>query len=117
MHAGSPSSPTNLTFLILNESDNSISVRLQWDPPLDNGGAPITGYQIIFINSSEDVLVSSDTEATIVLNSTGVYFIQIRAINCIGVSSNLSVSINITGIFIARFEVYNWIGSFYYRSL
>ena len=98
MHPGSPSSPTNFTFLILNESDNSMSVRLQWDPPLDNGGAPITGYQI-FINSSEDVLdVSTDTEATIVLNSTGKYFIQIRAINCIGVSPNLSVSINITGI-------------------
>ena len=116
MHAGSPSSPTNLTFLILNESDNSMSVRLQWDPPLNNGGAPITGYQI-FINSSEDVLVSSDTEATIILNSTGVYFIQIRAINCIGISPNLSVLINITGIYIARFEVNNWIGGFYYRSL
>ena len=81
----------------LNFSLNGTSVRLQWDPPLDNGGVPITGYQI-FINSSEDVSVSNDTEVTIVLNSTGEYFIQIRAINCIGVGSNLSVSINIIGI-------------------
>ena len=81
----------------LNFSLNGTSVRLQWDPPLDNGGVPITGYQI-FINSSEDVSVSDDTEVTIVLNSTGEYFIQIRAINCIGVGSNLSVSINIIGI-------------------
>ena len=81
----------------LNFSLNGMSARLQWDPPLDNGGVPITGYQI-FINSSEDVLVSNDTEVTIVLNSTGKYFIQIRAINCIGVSPNLSVLINIIGI-------------------
>ena len=78
----------------LNFSSNGTSVRLQWDPPLDNDGVPITGYQI-FINSSEDVLVSNDTETTTV---TGEYFIQIRAINCIGVGSNLSVSINIIGI-------------------
>ena len=72
-----------------------ILVRLQWDPPLDNGGAPITGYQI-FVDS-EDVLASNDTDATIILNSTGEYFIQIRAVNCIGVGPNLSVSITITG--------------------
>ena len=89
----SPSSPMNLNFSL-----NDRSVRLQWDPPLDNGGVPITGYPI-FINSSEDVLVSNDTEATIVLNSTGKYFIQIRAINCIGVGSDLSVSIHITGTY------------------
>ena len=87
----------NLNFSVL----IGTSVRLQWNPPLDNGGVPITGYQI-FINSSEDsfedVLVSNDTEVTIILNSTGEYFIQIRAINCIGVSSNLSDSISIIGI-------------------
>ena len=76
-------------------------MRLQWDPPLDDGGAAITGYQI-FINSSEvsEVLhqvVSNNTDAAIVLNSTGKYFIQIRAVNCIGVSPNLSVLISITG--------------------
>ena len=74
--------------------DNIILVRLQWDPPLDNG--TITGYQI-FVNSSEQV-ASNDTDATIVLNSTGEYIIQIRAVNCIGVGSNLSVLINIIGI-------------------
>ena len=81
----------NLNFNLL----NGTSVRFQWGPPLDNGGAPITGYQI-FINSSEDVLATH--EATIVLNSTGKYFIHIRAVNCIGVGPSLSVLINITGI-------------------
>ena len=76
-------------------------MRLQWDLPLDDGGAAITGYQI-FVNSSKvsEVLrqvVSNNTDAAFVLNSTGKYFIQIRAVNCIGVSPNLSVLISITG--------------------
>ena len=86
------------------------------DPPLDDGGAAITGYQI-FVNSSKvsEVLrqvVSNNTDATIVLNSTGEYFIQIRAVNCIGVGPNLSVLISITG----NKPILNSI-LFYYRSL
>ena len=78
--------------------NNSGRIRLQWDPPLDNGGAAISGYQI-FINSSEVLhqVVSNDTDASIVLNSTGEYFIQIRAVNCIGVSPNISTSVDIIG--------------------
>ena len=87
-----------------NCSDSSAVVRLQWDSPFDDGGAAITGYQI-FVNSSLHQMVSNDTEATIVLNFIGEYFIQIRAINCIGVGHNLSTRINITGI-IARILVY-----------
>ena len=85
----------------LNDSTKA-TVRLQWDPPLDDGGAAITDYQI-FVNSSEvlDQVVSNDTDASIVLNSTGEYFIEIRATNCIGVSSySVPINITITGIYI-----------------
>ena len=78
--------------------NNSVRIRLQWDPPLNNGGAAITDYQI-FVNSSKVLhqVASNDTEATIILNSTGEYFIQIRAINCIGVGPSISASVDITG--------------------
>ena len=83
-------------------SGSSLIVRLQWDPPLDDGGAAITSYQI-FVNSSDSEVLYQvvSNEATIVLNSTGEYFIQIRAINCIGVSSNsIPITFTITGIYI-----------------
>ena len=96
-YAGSPPSSRNLVVTSSNCSDSSAVVRLQWDPPFNDGGAAITGYQI-FVNSSLHQMVSNDTEATIVLNSTGKYFIQIRAVNCVGVGHNLSARINITGI-------------------
>ena len=78
--------------------NNSVRIRLQWDPPLDDGGVAISGYQI-FVNSSEILhqVVSNDTETTIVLNYTGEYSIQIRAINCIGAGPSISASVDITG--------------------
>ena len=95
--AGSPSFCRNLTFAS-SDYNNSVRIQLQWDPPLDNGGAAITDYQI-FVNSSEVLhqVVSNDTDASIVLNSTGEYFIQIRAINCIGAGPSISASVDITG--------------------
>ena len=82
----------------LSDYNNSVRIQLQWDPPLDDGGAAITDYQI-FINSSEVLhqVVSNDTEATVALNSTGEYFIQIRAVNCIGVGPSISTNVDITG--------------------
>ena len=75
----------NLSIIV---ADNG-SVKLEWNPPRNNGGADITLYQI-FINSSE-VLRSNVTMATIVLNLGEDHFIQVRATNCAGESDNASV--------------------------
>ena len=96
----SPSPPKNITTMRSIANDN-VSVILEWNPPSDNGGAPITNYQL-FINASE-VLRSNVTMVTIVLDLEEDYLIQVRAINCAGESDNASLS-----IFTGMLNPFNW---------
>ena len=89
----SPSPPVNLTS----------AVRLDWDPPLNDGGAAITNY-LIFVNMSQQV-VSTDTTTTLTLNSTGQHLIEISAVNFCGSSVNTSKIIYITGTIITTILV------------
>lgn len=78
-----------------------VVVRLDWDLPLNSGGVAITNY-IISVNSSQEA-VSVDTAATITLDSTGQHFVQVSAVNDCGlVGSNASVTVNVSGNFIAK---------------
>ena len=67
-------------------------MRLEWFPPLDDGGATVTSYQIFIDKVMENI--TSATEATIGLISVGEYLVQVRAVNCAGYSDNVSLSIN-----------------------
>ena len=98
IYVGVPSPPINLSiFALVSTSDGGYVVRLEWSPPLDDGGATVTSYQIFIDEVMENI--TSATEATIGLNSTGDYLVQVRAVNCAGYSDNVSLSINtdITG--------------------
>ena len=77
-------------------------MRLEWSPPLDDGGATVTSYQIFTNEITENT--TSATEATIGLNSTGDYLVQVRALNCAGYSDNVSLSINtdLTGNYLSK---------------
>ena len=100
LYIGVPSPPTNLSiFALVSTSDGGYVVRLEWSPPLDDGGATVTSYQIFIDKVMENI--TSATETTIGLNSTGEYLVQVRAVNCAGYSANVSLSINtdITGNF------------------
>ena len=67
-------------------------MRLEWSPPLDDGGATVTSYEIFIDKVMENT--TSATEATIIgLNSAGKYLVQVRALNCAGYSDNVSLSI------------------------
>ena len=66
-------------------------MRLDWEPPLDDGGVAITHYQIS-VNMSERV-ITTDTVAILTLNSTGEYLVQVRAVNCAGVSDDALVTV------------------------
>ena len=70
-------------------------MRLEWAPPLDDGGANVTSYQI-FVDGSIEV-TTNVTVAVIVLNSTDSeeHLVQVRAMNCAGYGANASR--NVTG--------------------
>ena len=89
-NTGPPSPPVNLQYTITTTASDSVIVRLDWDPPLDDGGVAITHYQIS-VDMSEPV-ITTDTVATFTLNSTGEHLVQVRAVNCAGVSDDASVN-------------------------
>ena len=92
----SPSSPVNLHYTLTPTITGSVAVRLDWDPPLNDGGEAITNY-LIFVNMSQQV-VSTDTTTTLTLNSTGQHLVEISAVNSCGLSgANFSRIINTTG--------------------
>lgn len=79
---------------MISTTTDSVAVRLDWDPPLNDGGAAITNY-IISVNASQHA-VSTDTATTLTLNSAGQHLIEISAINgCELVSSTASVTVNV----------------------
>ena len=84
---GSPSTPMNL------RATDSVAVRLDWDPPLNDGGVAITNY-LIFVNMSQQV-VSTNNTTTLTLNSTGQHLIEISAVNECGLEGDhVSIEFN-----------------------
>jgi hypothetical protein len=93
---GPPSPPINLTSTVTLTAPNNITVRLDWDPPLDSGRVTIVNY-LISLNMSQQVF-STDTNTTFTLNSTGEHLIEISAVNNCGIlGDDVSAVINITG--------------------
>ncbi len=82
---GPPSAPRNLGATSLDDS-----IDLTWDPPLSDGGAPITGYTIRHLSTPHQVWVevaiaSTDTSFTLAgLDNGTPYDIQVRASNSEG---------------------------------
>ena len=87
--SGPPSPPRNLSFTWTSTTTDNVAARLDWDPPLNDGG-----NYLIFVNGSE--MNSSSTSVTLTLNSTGQYLIEISAVNDCGLNGD-SVSVIISG--------------------
>ena len=99
----SSSSSTSITTNIVSPSQPTItsatpgngSVSLSWSPP-DNGGSPITGYNIVVQKDNQIVknINSSLNQKTIdgLLNGT-YYTFSVSAINIVGESSLSSISV------------------------
>ena len=92
-NTGPPSPPVNLQYTLNTTATDSVAVRLDWDPPLDDGGVAIINYQIS-VNMSEPVITTyTDTVTTFTLNCRGEHLVQVRAVNCAGVSEFTSLII------------------------
>ena len=88
---GPPSSPTSLVINPLDgTSDGRHVVMLEWSPPLDDGGAAVTSYEI-FVDDMIVVVTTATTRVDLTFTS-GEHLVDIRGHNCAGYSANISLS-------------------------
>ncbi len=93
-----PTSPTNLAVTAISPSQ----INLSWNPPSDNGGTQVTGYEIersINGGSTWSILVSNTGNTDTTYSDTGLspnttYTYRVSAINSVGTSdpSNIASS-------------------------
>ena len=91
MYVGSPSVPVNLIISQNNTAiaNNSITVRLDWSPPLDGN----ISYQVTVDNATE-VMYTDDTMAFVRLNLSGQYRVNITDLNFPGAAASLTWNVN-----------------------
>ncbi len=85
-----PSAPMNL--MVVNGTD---SIFLSWDPPIKDGGQPITGYAI-YRGVMPDIMVYYRTVEATSFNNSGLgtgltYFYKVAAVNDIGTGQATNV--------------------------
>ncbi len=91
--ATAPSAPTLLRFSAVGRNQ----VTIAWDPPDDDGGAPVSGYEYEVARpcpppatgtcdfTGNDIKATSGTSASITgLSAQGDYYFQVRAVNPVG---------------------------------
>jgi hypothetical protein len=96
-----PQPPTNLSAT----STSSSQINLSWNAPSNNGGSPITGYEIersTDSGSTWNVLVSNTGSVSTTYSDTGLgantsYLYRVSAINSVGTSSPSNTSSATTG--------------------
>ena len=90
----SPGAPTNLQISpsLTTTGDKDYSkLNLSWSAPANNGGSPITGYEIEYRNKGTanwTTKTSTTTQATIDVVAGAEYEFVVSAVNAVGSSSN-----------------------------
>gem|GEM_PF-4795977 len=82
-----PSAPTNITA----ESGDS-QVALSWDAPVNDGGSPVTGYEVQINDIGLWIDVSDNTYTFIGLTNGTEYKFAVRAVNAVGAGEEATVT-------------------------
>ena len=101
-----PSSPTSL---IAVKADDGI--QLTWEPPMSDGGSPITGYRIWRYDGITWVILVDDTgntetsylDTTVMILGAGIYFYRVNALTENGSGDFSAIaSVDVVGILLVE---------------
>ena len=86
-----PSPPNNLTCIII----TSNSIILQWSPPTDNGGKPISHYNITWSPNSGIMVIEGMFLCITGLSPNIEYTFTVNASNSVGIGNGTSTKCTI----------------------
>ena len=84
---GLPSAPQNVMVTIVQNGTTNVTVNIDWDPPVNNGGAAVDSYTVETSPETATVRVNSGTTATLDLSYNERYVVSVTAVNCVGSST------------------------------
>jgi len=83
----------NITPSIQQYDHSSVSILLQWDPPVNSGGTSLDNYTITVTGTAIQELIINGTTATITVVYNEMNTVNVRARNCAGSSGRATASI------------------------
>ena len=84
---GLPSPPQNVMVTIVQNGTTTVTVNIDWDPPVNNGGRAVDSYTVETSPETATVRVVSGTTATVDLSYNERYVVSVTAVNCVGSST------------------------------
>ena len=84
---GLPSPPQNVMVTIVQNGTTTVTVNIDWDPPVNTGGGAVDSYTVETSSETATVRVISGTTATLDLSYNERYVMSVTAVNCAGSST------------------------------
>ena len=72
---------------IVQNGTTTVTVNIDWDPPVNNGGGAVDSYTVETSPETATVRVTSGTTATLDLSYNERYVVSVTAVNCVGSST------------------------------
>ena len=72
---------------IVQNGTTTVTVNIDWDPPVNNGGGAVDNYTFETSPETATVRVTSGTTARLDLSYNERYVVSVTAVNCVGSST------------------------------
>ena len=69
---------------IVRNGTTTVTVNIDWDPPVNNGGGAVDSYTVETSPETATVRVTLGTTATLDLSYNERYDVNVSAVNCVG---------------------------------
>ena len=72
---------------IVQNGTTTVTINIDWDPPVNNGGGAVDSYTVETSPEPATVRVTSGTTARLDLSYNERYVVSVTAVNCVGSST------------------------------